>query len=140
MVAAALVDASALVALFGRDQPRQSHYVGLFEQAAIEHWMLASTWPCVTEASHLLGLPRRYALLRWVAAGGVTIYPIDQETLESMVEFMRQYTEEPRTEVDLAASSLYWLAADTGVNRIMTLDVRDFSRYRLPDGRSFEIL
>ena len=26
--------------------------------------------------------------------------------------------------------------ADTGVNRIMTTDVRDFSRYRLPDGRT----
>jgi hypothetical protein len=26
------------------------------------------------------------------------------------------------------------------VIRIMTLDQRDFSRYRLPDGRGFEIL
>ena len=33
-----------------------------------------------------------------------------------------------------------WLATDTGVNRIMTMDERDFSRYRLPDGRGFEIL
>lgn len=139
-MATALVDASAMVALFGRNQPHQPHYVGVFEQAGAEHWVLASTWPCVTEASHLLGVPRRYAFLRWVAAGGVTIYPIDQDTLEGMVEFMRQYTEEPRTEMDLADASLYWLAVDTGVNRIMTLDVRDFSRYRLPDGRAFEIL
>ena len=140
MATAALVDASALVALFGRQQPTQSHYADMFEQAATEHWMLASTWPCVTEASYLLGLPRRYAFLRWVAAGGVTIYPMDQQSLENMVEFMRQYTEAPCTEMDLADASLYWLAADTGVNRIMTLDVRDFSRYRLPDGRAFEIL
>ena len=65
---------------------------------------------------------------------------MDQQSLENMVEFMRLYTETPRTEMDLADASLYWLAADTGVNRIMTLDVRDFSRYRLPDGRAFEIL
>jgi len=26
------------------------------------------------------------------------------------------------------------------VNRILTLDVRDFSRYRLPSGKGFEIL
>jgi len=32
------------------------------------------------------------------------------------------------------------LAVQTGVTTIMTLDVRDFSRYRLPDGRAFEIL
>ena len=42
--------------------------------------------------------------------------------------------------MDLADASLVWLAADTGVTTIMTLDVRDFSRYRLPDGRAFEIL
>jgi uncharacterized protein len=40
----------------------------------------------------------------------------------------------------LADASLVWLAADTGVTTVMTLDVRDFSRYRLPDGRSFDIL
>ncbi len=53
---------------------------------------------------------------------------------------MRRYTAAPRTEMDLADASLVWLATDTGVTTIMTLDVRDFSRYRLPDGRAFEIL
>ena len=33
-----------------------------------------------------------------------------------------------------------FVANDTGVLRVMTTDVRDFSRYRLPDGRAFEIL
>ena len=42
--------------------------------------------------------------------------------------------------MDLADASLYQLAADTGVTRIMTMDRRDFSRYRLPDGQAFEIL
>ena len=57
-----------------------------------------------------------------------------------MVDMMRRYTEEPRTEMDLADASLVWLASDTGVNRIMTTAVRDFSRYRLADGRAFDIL
>jgi hypothetical protein len=57
-----------------------------------------------------------------------------------MAELMRRYTESPRTEMDLADASLVFLASDTGVTRIMTLDVRDFSRYRLADGRAFEIL
>lgn len=140
MASAAIVDASAMVALFGRHQPGKARYLQLFEQAAAEHWTLTSTWPCVTEASHLLGLPQRYAFLRWVAADALSIFPFDQETLEGMVEVMRRYTESPRTEMDLADASLVWLASDTGVNRIMTLDVRDFSRYRLADGRAFEIL
>jgi predicted nucleic acid-binding protein len=58
----------------------------------------------------------------------------------AMVDLMRRYTQAPRTEMDLADASLVWLAGDTGVTKIMTLDKRDFSRYRLPDGRAFEIL
>ena len=140
MAFAAIVDASAMVALFGRDQPSGAHYSQLFARAAQEQWSLTSTWPCVTEASHLLGLPQRYAFLRWVAADGVSIFPFDQSNVEGMAELMRRYTESPRTEMDFADASLVYLASDTGVNRIMTLDVRDFSRYRLADGRAFEIL
>jgi len=54
--------------------------------------------------------------------------------------WMEQYTQQPRTEMDLADASLYWLACESGVAQILTIDVRDFSRYRLPDGRAFEIL
>ncbi len=79
-------------------------------------------------------------MLRWVAAGGVSVFPFDQHALEAMVELMRRYTETPKTKMDLADASLVWLASDTGVTSIMTMDQRDFSRYRLPDGRAFEIL
>ena len=140
MAVAAIVDASALVALFGREHFESAHYSQLFAQAAKEQWSLTSTWPCITEASHLLGLPQRYAFLRWVAADGLSIFPFDQGNLEGMAELMRRYTQSPRTEMDFADASLVYLASDTGVNRIMTLDVRDFSRYRLADGRAFEIL
>lgn len=139
-MSAAIVDASAMVAVFGRNQPAQTHYQQLFSVAATEHWSLTSTWPCITEATHLLGAPQRYAFLRWVAADALSIFPFGQDTLEGMVEVMRRYTESPRTEMDLADASLVWLASDTGVTRIMTLDVGDFSRYRLADGRGFEIL
>ncbi|MEI6482688.1 MAG: PIN domain-containing protein [Betaproteobacteria bacterium] len=140
MAFAAIVDASAMVALFGREHFESAHYSQLFAQAAKEQWSLTSTWPCITEASHLLGLPQRYAFLRWVAADGLSIFPFDQGNLEGMAELMRRYTQSPRTEMDFADASLVYLASDTGVNRIMTLDVRDFSRYRLADGRAFEIL
>jgi predicted nucleic acid-binding protein len=42
--------------------------------------------------------------------------------------------------MDLADASLVWLAEETGVTTILTQDVRDFSRYRLPDGRGFTLL
>ena len=139
-MSAALVDAGPLVAAFGANQPQEKRYQGLFKLAADELWSLATTWPCVVEASYLLEQPQRYAMLRWVAAGAISVFPFAQESVEAMVELMRKYTEPPRSEMDFADASLVWLATDTGVNRIMTMDERDFSRYRLPDGRGFEIL
>ena len=129
-----------MVATFGHEPESGAHYDALFKRAANEQWSLATTWPCVVEASYLLAPPERFALLRWVAAGGLTVFPFAQEALADMVELMRAYTESPRTEMDLADASLVCLAADTGVTRVMTMDRRDFSRYRLPDGRPFEIL
>jgi hypothetical protein len=75
-----------------------------------------------------------------VGAGAITVFPFPQDTLDDLVVLMQRYTESPRTEMGLADASLLWLAADTSVNRIMTMDVRNFSRYRLPDGQAFEIL
>lgn len=129
-----------MVAMFGHEPVSGAHYETMFKRAAKEQWSLATTWPCVVEASYLLAPPGRFALLRWVASGGLTVFPFAQEALADMVELMRTYTESPRSEMDLADASLVWLAADTGVTRVMTMDRRDFSRYRLPDGRAFEIL
>jgi predicted nucleic acid-binding protein len=139
-MSAALVDAGPLVALFGVNQPRAAHYRALLRQSSLELWSLATTWPCVVEASHLLAAPQRHTMLRWVAGGGIAVFPFKQEALEEMLPLMHRYTEPPRTEMDFADASLVWLAQDTGVCRVMTMDVRDFSRYRLADGRAFEIL
>ena len=140
-MASALIDTGAMVAVFGTGQPDLArHYLGLFEQASREHWALSTTWPCVVEASYLVRLPQRYTLLRWIGGGGVAVFPFAQEALQDFVPMMARYTQQPRTEMDLADASLVWLAEETGVTRIMTTDQRDFSRYRLADGRAFEIL
>jgi uncharacterized protein len=139
-MAAALVDASALVAAFGAAQSQAAHYQSLFQKAAQEHWSLSTTWPCVTEASYMVSPPQRYTLLRWLGAGAIAVYPLVQEELGDFADLMHRYTQAPRSEMDLADASLVWLAEQTGVTTVMTLDVRDFSRYRLADGRAFDIL
>lgn len=140
MASAALVDTSAIVAAFGTEQQHTVHYRTLLQRAAAEGWTLSTTWPCVFEASHLLDVPRRYSMLRWVGAGAISVFPIDPLALDELVSLMVRWTERPRTEMDLADASLVWLASETGVERVMTLDVRDFSCYRLPNGRAFDIL
>lgn len=139
-MAAALIDASAMVAVFGSAQPKAEHYQTLLSQAAQQRWSLSTTWPCVTEASYMVAPPQRYTLLRWLGEGAISVYPFAQEELGNFADLMHRYTQAPRSEMDLADASLVWLAEQTGVTAIMTLDVRDFSRYRLADGRPFEVL
>jgi len=139
-VLAALIDTGPLVAVFGRNDPSATRYRALLKEAHAQAWALATTWPCIVDASYMLPVPERYSMLRWVAAGALQVHSFEVEQLDGLVELMHRYTQRPRTEMDLADASLVWLAADTGVTTVMTLDVRDFSRYRLPDGRSFDIL
>jgi hypothetical protein len=65
---------------------------------------------------------------------------MDAAELPELVVLMDRYSEPKRSSMDLADATLYSVAAQTEIRAIMTLDVRDFSRYRLPDGRGFEIL
>jgi uncharacterized protein len=42
--------------------------------------------------------------------------------------------------MDLADASPYWPAAETGVTETLTVDLADFSCYRLPRGKAFTLL
>ncbi len=68
------------------------------------------------------------------------MYPFDPHHLGDIIEWMTRYTEPGKREMDLADATLYWLAVETGVREIMTVDVADFSRYRLPDGEALTLL
>jgi predicted nucleic acid-binding protein len=79
-------------------------------------------------------------MLEWIRLGGAVVYPFEAGHLAEIVVWMRRYTERHGREMDLADASLYWLACETGVRDVMTVDVADFSRYRLPDGSRFNLL
>ena len=84
-MAAALVDAGPMVAVFGAKQPRADHYLELFRQASEQQWSLSTTWPCVVEASYLLAPPQRYTQLRWIGARALSGFPFQQESLDDFV-------------------------------------------------------
>ena len=101
---------------------------------------LLTTWPCIVEATYLLEVPQRYEMLQWIELGGALVYPFDTHHLTDMIKWMKHYSKDTKREMDLADASLYGLALETSVTTIMTVDIADFSRYRLPDGKAFEIL
>jgi predicted nucleic acid-binding protein len=134
-----LIDASAMVALFDVHDAAHRHYKELLREQG-RALRLHSTWPCVVEATHLLEATPKLLLLRWIGQGAVQIFPMDPSELAELALLMDRYTEPRRSSMDLADATLYSVAAQTSIRTIMTLDVRDFSRYRLPDGKAFEIL
>lgn len=135
-----LLDAGPLVAVFSPGDRWRARYETLIADAARSGLRLLTTWPCIVEASHLLDPPRNFEMLQWIQLRGADVYPFDASHLDDMLVWMRRYTEPGKREMDMADASLYWLACETGVTEVMTTDRNDFERYRLPDGRRFEIV
>ena len=135
-----LIDAGPLVALFAFDDTHHARYDALVTELSTSGLRLVTTWPCIVEASYMLDAPWRFELLTWVEQGGVQVFPFDVAHLSMMVPWMRRYTEKYKRDMDLADASLLWLADETGLREIMTIDVKDFARYRLPDGDALTIL
>ena len=135
-----LIDAGPLVALFATDDTHHARYDRLVSEASAEGLRLVTTWPCIVEASYILDTPWRFELLHWVEQGGVQVFPFDPSHLAVMLPWMRRYTGKAKRDMDLADASLLWLASETGLREIMTIDVKDFARYRLPDGAALTLL
>lgn len=135
-----LIDAGPLIALFAVDDKHHQRFDRLISELSGGGLRLLSVWPCVVKASYLLDVPQRFEMLRWIELGGVQVYPFEPFHLGEMIPWMQRYTETNKREMDLADAALYWLAVETGIVEIMTVDRKDFERYRLPDGRAFVLL
>ena len=136
----ALVDAGAMIALFDLADQFYERYTGIFRELLSRRVQLVTSWPCVTEASYSLAPKNHLALLEWLQSGAVSVENFSAVDLQPMVGWMAQYSETGKTLMDFADASLYWLAIELKTNLVLTVDRRDFSRYRLPDGQAFEIL
>jgi len=121
-----LIDSGPLIALFDRSDryhERVKSYLRTF------HGTLLTTWPVLTEVSHLLDFHLQVQLdfLEWVARGGVEVYEMAQSDLPALTEMMRTYTNVP---MDLADATLMYVAHREGHRRILSID-SDFDVYRM---------
>ncbi len=57
-----------------------------------------------------------------------------------MPPWMRRYAEKYKRDMDLADTSLPWIAHECGLREIVTVDMKDFARYRLPGGEALALL
>ena len=95
-----------------------------------------TTWPCITEAMHLLGIPSAQEKLRLqVEAGILGLYePTHADALRAFA-LMRRYADTP---MDFADASLVVAAEVLHISRILTFD-NHFYAYRIHDKTPFDV-
>ena len=132
---AAWVDTGFLVALFAADDSHhESANAFLKSVRGVE---FHSIWPVVSEASFFLDNPGKIALLEWLEQGPITFHEIDMTDLAVVRAIIKKYSD---LSPDFTDAVLVALAGIHGIAKIVTVDVRDFSDYRLPDGKVIERL
>ena len=99
---------------------------------------LATVWPVLTEAMHLLAdTPRApQALCDMVVDGAVMLVDLDGADLGRIKALMEKYGDLP---MDFADAALVCAAEREQVHRIVTFD-RHFEVYRLPRRARFTVL
>lgn len=130
----ALADTGPLVALLNRNDTHHERARGFFR---CFDGVLFTTWPVLTEASHLLPLHARAGFVRWVARGGVMLREIPADQISAVATMMERYADHP---MDLADASLICLADAIGITDIITVDQAGFDAYRTEAGKRFKNL
>ena len=141
-----LIDAGPLIALIDvRDKQNHPGCLAAFQALSTAP---LTTWPCVAEASYLLGQINGWLaqamLLGLLKSGSIVIHNTRHDTrhdtreteLERIHQLMEQYQNVP---MDLADASLVSLAELFGIRQIITLD-KDFFIYRINDKDSFDVI
>lgn len=130
-----LVDASPLVALANRNDHWHTQCIQYLQG---DRGDLITTWPVLTEFSHLVHSPASIRHLQaWAQRGSLRIYAMGQDEFKQVVDWMTRYTDRP---MDLADASLAHVACVTGVQEVWSLDRGDFETYRLPNRRRFRLV
>lgn len=129
-----LVDTGPFVALFDPKDPEHDRCREVLRGIREE---LVTTLPVLTETFHMLAPGSRGAdnLRAFVLRGGVAVWFMDEPALARSFELMEQYADLP---MDLADASLITAAETLDTRRIFTVDLRDFSAYRIRRGHGHE--
>lgn len=128
-----LVDTGVLVAVFNRSDPQHT---------AAAAWLARNRAPLLTvesvlsETAFFIPARLRAALAELAVRGVLKVHSPDAAGHARMAKLFGKYADQDPDWTNLA---LVWLAETTGVNQIATLDVADFSVYRINGRRRFEM-
>lgn len=128
-----LLDTGVLVAVYARDDPRH---------LAATRWLagfrgtLHTVEPVLTEAAYFLPVRLRAAIAELVERRVLHLHHPDLAGYARIAALLRKYAD---LDPDWADVSLVWLAETAGITRIATLNVTNFSVYRIHGRKRFEL-
>ena len=125
-----IIDTGPLVALF---DPRDPDFQGCHEILAKIDEPLYTTEAVLTEAFHILDPNSRgaHGLVKFILEGYVGMLALDKVVLSRSFELMDQYSDRP---MDFADATLIASAESRKIKSVFTLDVNDFSTYKIKRG------
>ncbi len=127
-----LIDAGPLIALF--DKNDRFHEVTK-EFLRGYSGSLMTTWPVITETSHMLDfhVAVQIDFLKWLEREAIHIIHLQREHVRRLIELSEKYADLP---MDLADGSLVVVAEMTNIRDIITID-SDYAIYRTKDKQGF---
>jgi predicted nucleic acid-binding protein len=133
-VASLLVDTGFLVALYRRNDELHESAVSFLRD---NRERLITVAAVIIEACHFLSIEARVHLLQWVTRDGLTVIEVPRSAYAKLAALIERYH---NLDPDLADVALLWLAAESRQRRILTVDERDFSTYRLFDRKRLQLV
>lgn len=128
-----LADAGFLVAAGRRSDPRHSGAVAFSTHFSGQ---LVTTSAVIVETCHFVTPAARINLLNSVGPR-LAVVEVPVLSYPDLAATIGKYSDR---EVDFADASLVWLAERSRLRQILTVDVSDFSTFRLSSGKRFELI
>ena len=129
-----VADSGFLIALFDAREP---HHVAAKAYLSSHPQPLLTVEAVVMEVTFFLAGAQRRAFLNAVAAAALPVLALEANSHRRIAELSVKYDDMAPDYADLA---LIDLAERTELNKILTLDVQDFSLYRIRGRKSFDLV
>lgn len=121
-----ILDTGPLVALFNCNDRYHEAAKSCLKELRPE---LITTWPVITEASHLLcqSVQTQLNLLEWIRRNGLKVWDMGLDDISPMMKLIEKYRDLP---MDLADGSLVLLAQKYNLHDVFSID-SDYDVYRI---------
>ena len=129
-----LVDSGFVVALGIERDPRHRAARRFLGSYAGELLVPA---PVVCESCFFLSIAGKVRLLDWVGSPPRRVLELPESAYPEVGRILARYAD---LDADFTDAAIVWLAEKTGYRTMLTVDVRDFSAFRLARGRRFELV